>query len=823
MKISWRWLEEFLPEGVGLSPQEAARRLTDQGIEVESCEELGALHSRIVVGKVVKKVPHPNANKLSLCTVSIGTETVSVVCGAPNVSARACYPFAQIGAKLPSGTVLQKTEIRGLNSHGMLCSETELGLPRSEDGLLTLPVDSPVGLSVKDLPGIHDVCFDIAVTANRGDCLSHLGIARELYAQFPDWGRGRLDRRAEVMVTDPGWTPVSVRSDSADASLYLGRAMDGLTIGPSPFWVRRRLLNCGIRPINTLVDAGNYVLLERGHPVHVFDLSEIKGPEILVRHALPKERFCALDEKEYHLVDEDLVVSDATGGIALAGLVGGTRSQVTIKTSRVFLECAVFDPVRVRRTAKRLGIATESSYRFERGVDRHGAREVMERLGELLLAWAGGGQAKVGPIVRAGEEGQRGAAIALSLKWLARFLGTPVAASELKRVLDGLGFELGCPPNAGDPWMVKAPSYRNDIEGAADLAEEIARILGYATIPSQLPSVSIQKRETVFKSVAAKRLLAFLQAQGFYQTIHFSFTAAHKVGVTDSGDSRRLPIALSNPLSEENAELRQSLALQLLETYARGQRIVEREWKLFEYGAVFWEESGTYREEPHLAILWDGARREDWRQSTGLQVPIDFFDFKGLIEKLLALFSIPKTRWEFGLVRNPASETLFHPGKCATILLDGEPMGSLGELHPEKVKEWKLRAVARGEVARRATPFIAELRLDKFMAAQGSERHFVPYSPFPRTSRDLTVLLGEEQSYQDLAVFLHAECRANPWLSAVRLTSLYRGAPLPAGKKSLSFRLDYADQERTLTDDEVNDSYFKLIDKIKREKRVEIR
>lgn len=811
MKISWRWLEEFLPQGVGLSPQEAARRLADQGIEVESCEEIGALHSRIVVGKVVKKVPHPNANKLSLCTVSIGTETLSVVCGAPNVSEGACYPFAQIGAELPGGTVLQKTAIRGVDSHGMLCSETELGLPKSEDGLLALPDDSPLGVPVKDLPGIHDVCFDIAVTANRGDCLSHLGIARELYAQFPDWGRGRLDRRAEVAVTDPKWTPVSVRSDSADASLYLGRAMDGLAIGPSPFWVRRRLLNCGIRPINTLVDAGNYVLLERGHPVHVFDLSELKGPEILVRHALPKERFCALDGKEYYLLDEDLVVSDATGGIALAGLVGGARSEVTIKTSRVFLECAVFEPVRVRRTAKRLGIATESSYRFERGVDRHGAREVMERFGELLLAWAGDGRAKVGPIVTAGEEGQRGAAIALSLKWLARFLGTAVAASEAKRVLDGLGFQVSCPPNAGDPWMVKAPSYRNDIEGAADLAEEIARILGYAAIPSQLPSVSIQKRETVFKSVAAKRLLAFLQAQGFYQTIHFSFTVAHKGGASDSGDSERLPIALSNPLSEENA-LRQSLALQLIETYARGQRIVEREWKLFECGAVFWEESGLYREEPHLAILWDGARREDWRQSTGLQVPIDFFDFKGLIEKLLALFSIPKTRWEFGPVRNPAHETLCHPGKCATILLDGEPMGALGEIHPQKMKEWKLRAA----------PFVAELRLDKLVAAQGSQ-HFVPYSPFPRTSRDLTVLLGEGEPYQDLAVFLHAECRANPWLSAVRLTSLYRGAPLPAGKKSLSFRLDYADQERTLTDDEVNDSYFKLIDKIKREKRVEIR
>lgn len=808
MKISWNWLQDFLPSPISLTAPEAARILTAQGLEVESVSEIGHLDDRIVVGHVLEKRPHPGADRLSLCQVAAGGQVFPVVCGAPNVMAGGYYPFAQLGAVLPDGMTIKKAKIRGEASEGMLCSETELELPFSQDGLLTLPMGIATGVPIGTVSGIHDFIFEINITPNRGDCLSHLGIARELYAHFPEWERTALEsprtpESIHAMLAPSPENPVQVRiADSAAAQcpLYAGMALQGVAATTSPFWVRRRLLACGIRPINSIVDATNYILLERGHPVHAFDLKKIRGA-ITVRTAHPAEKIVALDGVEYRLAPKDVIIADENGPVAIAGIMGGDASKVDEETAAIFLECAVFAATDVRCTSKRLGLASESSYRFERGVNPTSTEKVLTRLAELIAAWSGETTVQQSPLVIAkGKDEPRALPeIRVSLDRLERFLGVNTARQAIRDIVGRLETVFGfvVRSSGDDEYYITPPAYRHDIEHFADIAEEVARLLGYDAIPKVTPSLGLSTRSC--PSSLVRELRAFLKDRGFSQTIHFSFTSESEAREF----VRSNIVKVKNPLSEREAVLRQTMSHALLDTYAGSEREFDRDWRLFEIGNVF--SSSGLLQSLHLAIVWASGSRSD---------AVDFYDMKGIAETILAL-----AHWGGDVDVRPIMSSewrhVFHPGRSAALVIAGEEIGFFGQLHPELAKARKLRQ----------SPLLLELSLEALHTARAGhvERRYRAFSLFPGTHRDLSVVADEDMPYGELADWFQTESTGTSLLTGFDLISLYRGESLPAGKKSISLRLYYGSRERTLTDEEVNVSYFALIDKVKREKKLEIR
>ena len=809
MKISWQWIEEFFPHPQSCTAQVGAQILTAQGLEVEGLDSWGDLDPLIVVARVVEKRPHPGADRLSLCRVSTGHAVFSVVCGAANVAQGGLYPFAQIGARLPGGMVIKPARLRGELSEGMLCSETELGLPLVEEGLLTLPPESVEGTAVRDIFGIGDTVLEINVTPNRGDCLSHLGIARELYAHFEDWDLAYLNRVTDARIASSDWQPIALEvAVPSVCPMYVGRAVRGLVARPSPFWVRRRLAACGIRPINAIVDASNYVLLERGHPTHAFDLSALDGARLSVGVAESAHDFEALDGNRYGIVPGDGVIARIRGDgtqsepIAVAGIIGGANSKVTPETTAVFLECAVFDPVAVRRSAKHITV-TDSSYRFERGVDRDDAEPVMARLTALLQAWAAGPAFEAGTVVRVVAPAVARPRIAVSLDRLDRFLGLSIPQVQIEHLLRRLGFAVTARESTR-MLEVMPPSYRADVEGWADSAEEVARILGYDRIPSRVPWVQPRVHPLSRLDQLRRTLVSAVTAQGYAQTIHMSFVSA----LAGRGFNPDTAVAIANPLSEHDAFLRQTLSHQLLQTYLDNQHRGVRQARLLEVGNVFETVPGDapYRQSLHLALLLAG--------SDSPATSPDFLTLKGVLDGVFQaakVGDVDAIEW-----RRPTTgmwSDILHPGRSAVICHGQTVIGYAGELHPLYVAQKKMTEA----------PLLAEISLEALLPLLQSAPQYRPVSAFPGTSRDVTVVVPEAMTFGDLADFFDQARAHSPILESVEFVSLYRGPSLPTGSKSLSFRFNFGSLERTLTDEEVNAIYFSLIERVKLEKQVDIR
>ncbi len=773
MKICDSWLQEYVVHG--LQPEELAQRLTMLGLEVDALATEGAVLEGVVAGRVVALNRHPNADKLSLCQVDVGAGApLGIVCGAPNVREGGLYPTALVGARLPGGLVIKPARLRGEPSAGMLCSARELGLEAGVDGLLELDADTVPGTDVTTLLKLGDPVLDLNITPNRADCFSILGVAREIAALglAPLAGPGP----APVAAAIPDQPAVAL-PDPAACPRFAGRIIRGLhRDAVTPLWMRERLRRCGIRPISPIVDVTNYVMLELGQPMHAYDLARLDGG-ITARLARPGEELTLLDGQEVRLDAGVLVIADGSGPVGLAGIMGGARTAVNVATTDILLEAAFFAPMAVAGRARRYGLHTEASLRFERGVDPTLPPQAIERATQLVLAIAGG---QPGPLVDCLEQAAlpRRHPVRLRGVRLARVLGIGIPAATVQDILGRLGMQIEV---LADGWRVTPPAARFDIEREEDLIEEVARVHGYERIPV-LPGAATVHAAGAGEAVDPVRdAAALLIARGYQEAITWSFiepALARRFGA-----SADLELALANPISAELAVMRQSLwpglALAARENLRRQQPRV----RLFEVGARYLKRGmGEISEERSLAGIAIGSR---WPEQWGERAQrVDVFDVKADIEALLAMAGRRRVA-EFEVAAHPA----LHPGRCALIRVAGVEAGWLGELHPALATELELPGAV-----------VFELQL---CSLQRGRPAYTGFSLFPAVRRDLALLVGREVPAADLIAAIRAAVPATILRDAF-VFDIYTGPQVGDAEKSIAIGLILQDTSRTLTDEDAN-------------------
>jgi phenylalanyl-tRNA synthetase beta chain len=804
VRVSLKWLRDFVD--IDLSPEELAERLTLAGLAVESVEYPGRDISKVYTGLVVKKEPHPNADRLVICQVSLGTgEPLQIVTGAPNVEEGAVVALAVEGARLAGGTVIKKARFRGVESWGMLCSWQELGFeakfipPDQAHGIMVLPPGTPVGADVKPLLGLDDVILDLEITPNRGDCLSILGVAREVAAILNEPLRFSAP---EVQETKEGIAGI-VRVDIFDPDLcprYVARLFTNIKVAPSPLWVQERLRAAGIRPISNVVDITNYVMVELGQPLHAFDYDTLEERRIIVRRAREGETIVSLDGVTRELTPEMLVIADAQRPVAIAGVMGGLKTEVTEKTVNILLESACFSPVSVRRTSRALGLRSEASARFERGIDLEGCLTAANRAAQLLFQ-LGAGEAVAGavdnyPACRPPVK------IFLRPERVNYVLGTALAAEEIAGTLARLHFQVS---QAEGGLTVHVPSYRNDVRREIDLVEEVARLHGYNKIPGTLPSgvstLGYRRRERML----AEQVKDILTACGLTEVVTFSFTspAVFDLFQLPAGSPLRKAVLLRNPLSEEHSILRTWLLPGLVDVLRRNYNRRVASGAVFELGRVFHPRpEGLPEERLVLAAAGMGELGGSWNLA-GL--PVDFYFLKGAWEVLFTRLGIKYT------IEPEEGHPAFHPGRTARILSGAEELGVIGELHPAVLEKLELpvRVVA------------AELDFVKMAAAASTEKKYVPLPRFPAVQRDLAVVAAKEVPVQEIVRIIRAA--GTELLQSLSLFDVYEGVQVKKGFRSLAFSLKFQAADRTLTVEEVSALIEKITGALSREAGAEIR
>jgi phenylalanyl-tRNA synthetase beta chain len=794
MRLSLKWLADFVD--LNAPPQALADRLTMAGLEVEGLEEVTPEFSGVVVGQVLKVEPHPQADRLQVTEVTTGSQTYQVVCGAPNVQAGRLYPFAPIGATVADGQKIKPAKLRGVVSEGMLLAEDELGLSPDHVGLMEIPQDLPLGRDFAEALGLADTVLEVAITANRADCLSVLGLAREVAAL--------LDlplRHPEVSVAPvakPGLQARVTILDPVHCPRYAARLLTGLTVKPSPFWLRRRLQVAGLRSINNLVDVTNYVLLEFGQPLHAFDFQRLKGGEIVVR--LPRAgetRFTTLDGAERELDPETLLICDAAGPVALAGIMGGLNSEVTAATTQVLIESAYFNPRTIRRTSKRLGLSTEASYRFERGVDPEGLIHALERATQLMCEVGGGVVAA--ERLDAYPSPIQHPRLNLRVSRANQVLGTDYTSEEMLNLLR----RLHLPALAVDAenLVLQVPSFRGDLEREIDLIEEIARLGGYEHIPVTLPHGVVATPRPGPEARLAGKAKDLLLGLGFCEIITYAFQPDRLGSLVATEEAKVLRLA--NPLSEEQAMMRISLLPGLLDTLRRNTLQQVLDVRLFELSKVFRPRAGLDlpQEDHRLAGLMYGSREEvAW--NTGRET-VNFFDLKGAIETLLDGLGLPEVSYSpDGLPR------FLRYG--ARVISGQRELGVLGELQGELGDKLDLG----GEI------YVFDLNFAALCQAAVPPL-FTPLPRYPAVYRDIALVLPQTVPAAQVTAALYLHGR--PWLVEARLFDVYVGDPVPRGKRSLAFRLSYRDPERTLTDELVNAHHQALVAALEKNLGAELR
>ncbi|MDS4068548.1 MAG: phenylalanine--tRNA ligase subunit beta [Candidatus Competibacter sp.] len=773
MKVSEQWLREWVDPAV--SSAELVAQLTMAGLEVDRVEPAAPAFDRVVVGRVIGLVSHPDADRLRVATVDVGgPEPLQIVCGAPNVAVGMHAPTALIGAVLPGGPTIKPSRLRGVESQGMLCSARELGLAESSDGLLPLPADSRPGQDVRELLALDDSLIEIELTPNRGDCLGMEGIAREVAALNRHEFRP-LPAEAVEPVVDATF-PVTLL-DPADCPRYVGRVIRGVDpAAETPLWMKERLRRAGARSLGPLVDVTNYVMLELGQPMHAFDLGRLTGG-IVVRRARPGERMELLNGVVVEPDGETLLIADHRGPLALAGIMGGEISSCTDATRDVFLESAFFAPAGIAGRARRYGLQTDSSYRFERGVDPQLQRRAAERATRLLIDMAGG---QPGPIVEAVSPEHLPAepAIRLRPERIRKLLGMDVAAADVESILRRLGMAVAI---GSDHWLVAPPSSRFDIALEVDLIEEIARVYGYDRLPGNRPLTRLEMPAQPEGRVALERFREVLAQRGFQEAITYSFVDP---AFQQRLDPEREPLALANPISADLSVMRTSLWPGLLAALVYNQKRQQPRVRLFEHGLNFIPADGGLRQEPYLGGVAAGtALPEQWGVPARM---VDFFDLKADVEALLVLTGEPEA-FVFVAAAHPA----LHPGQSARIERAGEPVGWLGALHPRVARELDVEGDA----------FAFELRLG------GLDPALIPafraLSRFPASRRDIAIVVDEAVTARAILDCIR-RC-GGELLRDIRLFDLYRGRGIPEGRKSLALGLILQDFAHNLTDGVVDE------------------
>ncbi len=800
MKVSVKWLRDYVD--VSMPVKDLADRLTIAGLEVSEVEIIGGDWENITIAKIVGVAPHPNADRLKLATVDLGGRQSTVVCGAPNLNVGDKIVFAHVGARLIDGhsgelIQLKPAKIRGVLSEGMICSEKEVGISDSHGGIMVLLPDATVGVPLAEYLG--DTILDIDVTPNRPDCLSIVGIAREIAAltrskfQLPevcyDELEGDIKSFASVQIVEPELCP-----------RYCASLLTEVKIGQSPQWLQQRLLSCGMRPISNVVDVTNYVMLEYGQPLHAFDFAKLRGGQIIVRRGKEGEIITTLDGVEHILKPDVLVIADKVSAVAVAGIMGGAATEVTDNTTTVLLESANFNRTIVHEGSVGLKLSSEASSRFEKGISPELALVALKRATQLMMELA---NAKVASGIIDAYPGKRQREqIPLSTGEVKRLLGIEVVPSKMVEALELLGFACS---STESPALVKVdvPWWRTDISCAADLVEEVACVLGYDNIPATMLSGPLPSCELVPILSLREKLRSILVSCGFQEVLTYSLTSMDMM--------KRLspqlnligtePLKVTNPMSRDLEYLRTTLRAGILTILARNQRYQQKSLRLIELGKVFLPRPGDLPQEKEMlcAVLCGLQDEMFWR---GRAEPVDFFTAKGVVEMLSS---------RLGLMVEflPGDDESLCPGKSAYVVAGKERLGVIGELHP--------RVTAAFDISE--TAFIVELDIDKLLSLISSTYLYQPIPRYPSVTRDMALVLDESITYQQV----YNVISNFPLITQVGLFDLYRGEQIPAGKKSLAFRLVYQSSTHTLSDEDVDEVQRLILDRLASELGVTLR
>ncbi len=824
MKVSYRWLKELVD--FKLSPQELADLLTARGLEVEELESQSKGLEKVISAHILEKGKHPDSDRLSLCKVDTGSGVIEIVCGATNHKTGDKVAAAMVGAELPNGMKIGKGKIRGVESNGMLCSESELGMSKESAGIIILPPSTPIGKPIAEILGRDDSVLTLKVYANQGHYLSHYGVAREIAAAL-----GLKVKRAEPAKLDWKGSPISVSLEAGDKSpQFYGAQIDGIKIGPSPAWLVKKLESVGSRSINNVVDATNLVLLELGHPVHAYDSEKISGKKIGVRLSKKDEKLPLLDSTEITLTGGELVIFDGSGkAIGLAGVMGGGNSEVSETTKSVFLECAEFDAVTVRKAKTRFNKMTEAATRFERGVDPMNLPFVMARLASLIIEVAGG---KVVGSVKAEVSAPKARpSITMPVDYVRNFIGIDVKDSDVESCLKALECSV---EKSGGNFKVTPPSYRLDLNLREDLSEEVARSVGYDKIPSTIPKLSSQPVAKAYDAQGAEQILlerakdGFVR-QGLCESLNYGFTSAKALG--EFGLKGELRV--QNPMSEECEWMVPSLIPGLvgnaLHNYRHHFGSESPVVRLFEIRPTFARAAGSTGEVPSAPTPFETGIVENWKVAFVLSGPryaaalraeggdVDFFDGKAVLESFLDQMGAKGIRFiPLHASRNLAhpGAKLLHTGQAIEILSGNQTLGHFGLLHPGIAKKLKVK----GEL------FVCELDwgiLTKMCRPASQSRAYKAWGEFPSIERDFAILVDEKITAEQItAVLMKA---GKPLVKSAKIFDVYRGAQVAAGKVSIAARVILGDDTRSLTEAEAEGVSTSIITALKKDLSAELR
>lgn len=781
MNLPLSWLKDYM-DTEGISEKEYQSRLTMSGSIVEGIASPGAEFKNVVVGKITKIEKHPDADKLVVCQVDVGDEEIQIVTGAPNVFEGAVVPVAKHKSTLPGGVKITKGKLRGVPSYGMMCSTDELGISKERaTGILILPDDTPIGEDITKTLGLDESVAEFEITSNRPDCMSIIGLARESAATF-----GRDFKVPEIKPTGNDedvndYAKVEI-ADPALCSRFVARAVKNVKIGPSPKWMQNRLTSCGLRAINNVVDITNYIMLEYGQPMHAYDLDNVEGRKIIVRNAGDGEMLETLDDQPRELKSGMIAISDEKRAIGVAGVMGGANSEVTDGTTTVLFESACFNPVLVRRGAKALGTRTDASALFEKGLDSENCLNAINRACELIEEMGGG--EVVGGAIDVYPVKKQNTVLPFEPEKMNKFLGTDISESDMINYLTRLEFKV-------EDGKVVVPTFRGDIESMADIAEEVARLYGYDNLPTTMMKGRVVVGGKTMKQKIEDRIRDILTAYGMYETITYSFIDPKEFEMT------RIPmdnvVRITNPLGEENSIMRTSMLSSIIKTLKTNYNRRTSSAKIFELGMTYIPCGETLPDEKQVVAM-------------GMYGGCDFFDLKGHVQGLLEDLGIKKITFE------TESENLsYHPGRCARVLINGETLGVMGQVHPSVAEEFKIDA----EI------YCAELDFNTLLKHATFDRKYKVLPKFPASSRDIALVIDNSISVGEIEKIIGRN-RANI-LESFKLFDVYAGEQVGKNKKSVAYSLTFRAADRTLTDGEINQVVDKILAELKENLNAELR
>jgi phenylalanyl-tRNA synthetase beta chain len=779
MKVPYSWLKDYVE--INVSPKELGDKLTLTGSQLEELVIQGDVIQNVVTGKITQIVKHPDAEKLSICQVNIGSEEIQIVTAANNMKEQDIVPVALHGSILADGTKIKKGKLRGEVSNGMFCSEEELGIAGDEPvhGLMILPEDTKLGADIKDILGLNKAILDFEITSNRPDCLSIVGMARETAAALRvNYKMPNLEYKVSETKNINDELKVEIKDELCNR--FMARGIKNVKIGSSPSWMQERLLEAGIRPKNNIVDITNFVMLEIGQPMHAYDKRELTTNNIVVERAKNEEKFTTLDEVERQLDDSMLCIKDSGTIVGLAGIMGGLDSEIKEDTTEVVFECANFDGRNIRVNSKKLNLRSEASSRFEKDIDPNLAEIAMNRACSLICELDAGSVME--GTIDVYNKKKVAETVVVDSKWVNKFLGTDISKEEMKRCLDSVDLFTEID---GDSLVVTASTFRVDIAIREDIAEEIARIYGYDVIPATIFSVSTEREPKYRKGILDNRVVLLATGSGLNQSISYSFVSPKvfdKINLPEDSSLRDV-VRIKNPLGEDYSVMRTSTLPSMMESLGRNYSRNNSYVRLFEMGKVYIKNEDETKLPTEKNVI-----------TIGMYGDCDYLDLKGAVENIVEGLGIKNPKYE-----RESENVSYHPGKTAKLVVGRTVVGTLGEVHLEVCENYGLDVPC----------FVAELNLDALYESSNMDKKYRPLPKFPAVTRDIALLVEDNTLVQEIDETIKKA--GGNLVEKVELFDIYKGKQIPEGKKSIAYAIAYRDENKTLTDSEVNKVHEKIL------------